>query len=609
MKILGRFVIALVLLSLGTPAAVRAAVYPVNKCVGKKMQQAGVYCGASLKAWSKWDKNQDATKRDDAITKAAGKLDTIWLKAEDQAIKKAVDCADTTMTSSALTSMVDAAVGQIVNDINTGLDLGTKGDAVCGAGLLNAAAKRCQLLLGAEGVFIKTLAHDPDGARRNAKESQANALFEKLWGNQTNKGCTPTATQSGIEAEIDTLKSDVVTNTTISPNVSTSQFDVIAPPSGVSYEKRTLNPICSRGTPYYFFAKRGTVNKLLMYYQGGGACWDYFTCTVGGTGLFDNDVNLSSGSDNPNLATNHGFADLTNPNNPFKDWNIVFVPYCSGDVHWGSNDVTYHDPNSSAYVNIHHRGFINAKSAEKWAREHFVNPSQVFVSGSSAGAYGALMHGVWLHQVYPASDFAVMPDAGNGVITTDFLQNYFPNWGVDNNIPKYVPGLNVPFETLSIQQLTADVANYYPKTRWAHYATAFDGGTGGQTGFYNVMRNPGDVLEWLNWWDSSCAWNSEMRTQAQATYTAATSGNYRYYIGSGSRHTAWGYDKVYTDTTGGVPTLVSWVNQMLNNDPLWANVEASPENVLLPGDPAPSPLQEPFETSGPDTIVNTSSCP
>ena len=36
----------------------------------------------------------------------------------------------------------------------------------------------------------------------------------------------------------------------------------------------------------------------------------------------------------------------TDPRNPFRDWNLVFVPYCSGDMHAGQRTVatpdTYH---------------------------------------------------------------------------------------------------------------------------------------------------------------------------------------------------------------------------------------------------------------------------
>jgi hypothetical protein len=207
--------------------------------------------------------------------------------------------------------------------------------------------------------------------------------------------------------------------------------------------------------------------------------------------------------------------------------------------------------------------------------------------------------------VWPASHFDVLGDAGNGVITQDFLDQEFPHWNFMENIPRRIPGLR--------QSLTADigitgyaeiVTSYFPETRWAHYTTAFDGGNGGQTGFYQVMLNPSNPLVWLNWWEASCAFQARMRQQA--IDTAAAANNYRYYIGSGSRHTMWGSNKVYTSTTGGVPTIVDWINAMLANDPAWTNVEASPFNVLLSGDPSPSPLQAPFEQSDTQVVVN---CP
>ena len=139
---------------------------------------------------------------------------------------------------------------------------------------------------------------------------------------------------------------------------------------------------------------------------------------------------------------------------------------------------------------------------------------------------------------------------------------------------------------------TEIVANQFPNTTFAHYSSAYDGGTGGQTGFYNVMLNNNDPIAALSWWNGSCQFNSQMRQQVQDT-SAAVPTNYRYYIGTGSRHTMFGSNKVYTDTTGGVP-IVSWVNAMLNSsppslvDPAWDNVECTNCGLLLSGDPRPS---------------------
>jgi hypothetical protein len=190
------------------------------------------------------------------------------------------------------------------------------------------------------------------------------------------------------------------------------------------------------------------------------------------------------------------------------------------------------------------------------------------------------------------------------VITKDFLQNEFSHWDFEKNIPSTIPGvLESITEGTGIVGYTEAVTSFFPETRWAHYATAFDGGSGGQTGFYNIMLNNNNPLAALTWWNGSCAFNSAMRAQAQEI-SAAVPSNYRYYIGTGSRHTMWGSDKVYNDTTGGVPLLVDWVNGMLDGTPAWTNVEANDEGLLLPGDPRPGTIPTPpFFQVGSDVKV------
>ena len=253
-----------------------------------------------------------------------------------------------------------------------------------------------------------------------------------------------------------------------------------------------------------------------MYYQGGGACWNGTSCWVANT--FKNfarvrecvggdnpgtdctlqgDAACTGGGtcgpyfseDNPDLVGT-GFADSSDPDNPFKEWHIVFVTYCTGDVHWGNAFGAY-GPGQG----IQHRGRINAMVAEKFAREHFPNPEEVFVTGSSAGSYGALFNSAFLmDEVYPASEFNVLGDAGIGVITKGWLEDSFGNWGVDGTLPKFIPALDVPANTLSMPDVIAALANYFPQHHFASYQTAYDGSGGGQSAFFNVMRNPSDVL-------------------------------------------------------------------------------------------------------------------
>jgi hypothetical protein len=38
---------------------------------------------------------------------------------------------------------------------------------------------------------------------------------------------------------------------------------------------------CGRGAPYSFFFRPGTVNKVVIDFEGGGGCWDALTWCVG----------------------------------------------------------------------------------------------------------------------------------------------------------------------------------------------------------------------------------------------------------------------------------------------------------------------------------------
>jgi hypothetical protein len=459
----------------------------------------------------------------------------------------------------------------------------------------------CAGLLAAEGAYVGDLAGDPDASTLNATQSALMRAFSAEWEKRV-RACSIATTAREVRGRIRRLSERLVRDTTVSPAVDDDAFITVSPTGSTAYEGRDFTPVCMNGSPYHYFAKRGRVNKLVVYYQGGGACFEQLTCSVP---TCDSNVN-PTGSDNPNNVDT-GFADLANPANPFRDWHIVFVSYCSCDIHFG--DITQHYPRT-----VEHRGFQNAKVVEKWAREHFVNPETVFVTGSSAGAYGAWFHAPLLHDVWPASRFHVLADAGNGVITQEFLEEFFPNWNFEANLPADIPEIQEVLENGSgIPGYTEVVADLFPDTNWAHYTTAYDGGAGGQTGFYNLMLNGNNPLAALTWWEGSCAFNETMRQQAIDTAIAIPS-NYRYYIGTGARHTMYGSDKVYNDTTGGVPTIVDWIQAMLASqpgepNPDWTNVECTNCGLTLANDPAPNPLQPPFERVGNDVVIDCAGSP
>jgi hypothetical protein len=576
---------------------------PEFECVASKQHAAGKYGERAFNAWAEWDKKQDDAKRDAELVKAGEKLAAAFDEAESESAGEGVDCVEQTLSAAGLEASMASSVLAVVTAINTGLDLGNTDDGRCGEKLLRAAAQRTKKFLEAESAHTNTAHSGGNAAQRATDQNEAAEVFARKF---DQAGCPTTATEGEISAQLAAISNDVVFHTAVSPVLDDTEFQPVSPVGTIEYEGRTLEPRCGfdDDPDYHFFVKRGSTNNVVMYYQGGGACWENLTCNIP---VCKNGADPVG--DDPDNAT-AGFADLSNPDNPFKDWNIVFVTYCTCDIHFGDVDQTY--TGLLPPINVSHRGFENAKVAEKFAREHFLNPEKVFVTGSSAGGYGALFHGPLLHDVWQASGFRVLGDASNGVITPSFLQNEFGNWNFEANLPPDIPGVLESITSGEGMVSYIDVvADFYDESSWGHYTTAYDGGSGGQTGFYNVMLNDSNPLAGLTWWEASCQFNEVMVDQTIETVSRAPD-NYRFYIGTGSRHTMYGNDKVYTDQSGGEDqTIADWISDMIAFEPGssspgdWQNVECTDCEIVLPGDPTPPviPTDPFFEDMGQKVIM------
>jgi hypothetical protein len=330
-------------------------------------------------------------------------------------------------------------------------------------------------------------------------------------------------------------------------------------PEPTEYMGRDLSPTCigfpGTNPEFSFFAKGGTVNNLVVFFDGGGGCWEsmnaiyYPTC----------DPEVDETVDD--LESAGGIFDTDNPANPFKNWSFVAIPYCTGDTHWGSNDHPYPD-----YLNwyggfditLHHRGFDNFLVVLKWITENFRGPHKIFVTGSSAGSYGAILGFPYIQEVYPKSKVSLLGDAGNGVVSEDFQNFYINNWGVQDNLPDWIPGFDRPIAEYDLDEMVKLIAGYYPHRKLAQYTTAWDDN---QTFYYNVMLNIHDPLEWYNILPVWCDWHDRMYDLVES---AAEAPNYRYYIGAGTEHTVMAYDKFYEEDSAGVP-FVDWVGAMVQN--------------------------------------------
>jgi hypothetical protein len=133
-------------------------------------------------------------------------------------------------------------------------------------------------------------------------------------------------------------------------------------------------PICIAGTPFSAFTRAGNPSKLLIFEQGGGACWqDFYFCNI-----------LSEAQEPP--APPAGIWDFDSPDNPFADYSVVYMPYCDGSVFSGDNDVV--DANFPFGPVRFHRGLRNQTAGMDLAKATFPNASRITVAGSSAGGVG-----------------------------------------------------------------------------------------------------------------------------------------------------------------------------------------------------------------------------
>jgi hypothetical protein len=124
----------------------------------------------------------------------------------------------------------------------------------------------------------------------------------------------------------------------------------------------------------------GASDKVLLYFQGGGACWDEASTKAG---LCTTDCDPQG----PN-----GIFDRKEATNAYKDYTIVHVMYCSGDLFGGDIVRDYTD---SAGVPVVQKGYDNALSAVNWIQQQQSSGAlastltDFVVMGCSAGSIGA----------------------------------------------------------------------------------------------------------------------------------------------------------------------------------------------------------------------------
>ena len=170
-------------------------------------------------------------------------------------------------------------------------------------------------------------------------------------------------------------------------------------------------------------------NNLLVLIQGGGACWDVNTCFV---------IHAASHIDTPYGANefqsdvaggqNVLVFDRTSNDNPFRDANYVFVPYCTGDVHSGDRVVTYSAAGQTR--DVHHVGARNMQAILARLGATFRSASRVWWTGFSAGGYGAILNWERAQNAFPNARVDLMSDCGDPIMPVNHWGEWVSTWSM-----------------------------------------------------------------------------------------------------------------------------------------------------------------------------------
>lgn len=295
--------------------------------------------------------------------------------------------------------------------------------------------------------------------------------------------------------------------------------------------------MCADGSPYAYFVRAADPTKVVFYLEGGGACFSAETCTPG-TGPYKQIIGFDQGLDGM-----PGIFDIDNVDNPLRDYSMVFVPYCTGDVHSGNTTKDYGNG-----VVIEHKGFVNGRAVLDDTLRRFPNVSTVFVSGSSAGAFPTPIYAGLFADRLPDADIKVFADSGGAI--PDAMSFVVDNWGTLDALPDWPEFDGVSLATFTPANSFVVTARRHPRIAFARHDYAFD----------EVLANyallagltPDDLMGVMR--------RGEEQIEATGSSVAT-------WIGPGRAHTILANDRLYAQEMNGV-RFVEWLRAFVNGSPL-----------------------------------------
>jgi hypothetical protein len=199
---------------------------------------------------------------------------------------------------------------------------------------------------------------------------------------------------------------------------------VMAPEDTWTYVPVDGAVCATAGTTAGFFINPTSASKrLVIFFQGGGACFNQADCQASSLGGFDEMQQLNGLGQNP-------FFNRNLASNPFAQYSFVFFPYCTGDFHSGSTVASY---------GMQHQGHANVQLYMNRVLPTFCDAEYVLVTGTSAGGFGSTFNYDYIHGLFGSIPVDLVDDSGPYLnpphMPTDMQTAIDGNWGFRANMP------------------------------------------------------------------------------------------------------------------------------------------------------------------------------
>jgi hypothetical protein len=326
--------------------------------------------------------------------------------------------------------------------------------------------------------------------------------------------------------------------------------------------------VCGNNSQYKFFVNfSAKSDNLVVVFEPGGACWDYDSCT-GKNGI--------RGAANPDgLPDDHytlapfisPFLSRFDDTNPSRDWNMVYVPYCTGDVHTGNTVATYQSTGSPD-VMFHHDGHQAVQDVVSWLDENFTAVPKMLVTGCSAGGVGAIVNYRFLRNGVHAAEKSYLLDDSGPVFPSSGYSGPMHRmirsaWNIDSLSSQMPSGFTVD----DMGSINTALADEFPNDRLAttFFQRDYNFSIYSYERFYNFP--PKDEIMRM-WKGDTQMLVDEYATRSNLYYFLP------YYRDINDSHCTTVLNFVGSDIEDHKMTLAQWVSDFVGDKPIESMLEA-----------------------------------